>query len=108
MSLADVLLKRWGVRSQAAQKTVSVGVAAVQIVPNNPQRLALTIINLSTNSVYIALDNSVAATKGMVLQPTGGSATFSLDEDFQMVGWEIWGIATGAASAVYVIEVTEY
>ncbi len=108
MSLAEVLMKRWGVRSQAAQKTVSLGVAAAEIVPNNPQRLACTIINLSTNSVYLALDNSVAATKGILLVPTGGSATFSLEDDFQMVGWAIWGIASGAASSLYVIEVTEY
>ena len=108
MSLAEILMKRWGVRTQAAQKTVSLGVAAAEIVPNNPDRLGLTIINLSTNSVYLALDNSVSSSKGMLLVPTGGSATFSLEDDFQMVGWAIWGVASGAASPLYVIEVTEY
>lgn len=108
MSLAEILMKRWGVRTQAAQRTVSLGLAAAEVAPNNPDRLGLLIVNLSTNSVYLALDNSVAATKGILLVPTGGSATFSIEDDFQMVGWAIWGIATGALSALYVIEVTEY
>jgi len=108
MSLADVLLKRFGVRTQAAQKTVTLGTTAAEIVPNNPDRLALTVINLSTNSVYLALDSSVSSSKGILLVPTGGSATFSLEDDFQMVGWAIWGVATGASSALFVIEVTEY
>jgi len=108
MSLAEILMKRWGVRTQAAQKTVSLGDAAAEVAPNNPDRLGLLIVNLSANSVYLALDNSVAATKGILLVPTGGSATFSIEDDFQMVGWAIWGIATGADSPLYVIEVTEY
>lgn len=108
MSLAKILKDRWGVRTQAAQKTITLGVAAAELVPNNPDRLGLTIINLSTNSVYVALDNSVSDTKGMLLVPSGGSVTFSLEEDFQMVGWAIWGVATGADSSLFIIEVTEY
>jgi len=108
MSLAKVLKDRWGVRTQAAQKTVSLGTSPAELVPNNPDRLALLIINLSTNSVYVALDASVSSSKGMLLAPSGGSGSFSIDEDFQLVGWAIWGIATGAGSPLYVIEVTEY
>ena len=108
MSLASVIDKRFGVRTQAAQKTVSLGTTATEIVPNNPDRLGVTIVNLSTNSVYLALDSSVSSSKGILLAPSGGSASFNVEEDYQMVGWAIWGVASGASSAIFVIEVTEY
>jgi len=108
MSLAKILRDRWGVRTMASHKTVSLGTSPAEVVPNNPDRLALLIINLSTNSVYLALDASVSSSKGMLLCSSGGSGSFSLEEDFQLVGWAIWGVATGAASPLYVIEVLEY
>ena len=110
MPLANLLLERFKVRTRAVQNPLitSVGTTALQILSNNPNRLGFTIINLSTNNMYLALTNDVSSTKGILLTPSGGSFGMVWDEDFQMVAWAWWVVAAGANSAVYSVEVLEY
>lgn len=110
MTLASLLLERFKVRTRAVQnpKITSVGTTALEVLANNPNRLGFTIINLSTNVMYAGLSNDVSSTKGIRLAASGGSLTMVWDEDFQMVGWAWWVVASGATSAIYAIEVLEY
>jgi len=110
MSLESVLLKLFGVRTYAEENPLisSLGTTAAKILPNDPDRLAYLVINLSSNVVYVALKSDVASTKGARLDANGGSYGMVFNEDFQMTGWELWGVATGASSAIYVLAVREY
>lgn len=111
MPLADLLMERFKVRTRAVenpQAVTSLGTTAQVILANNPNRLGWVIVNLSTNIVYLGLTNAVSATRGIRLNANGGLASMVWDEDFQMTGWGIWGVASGAASAIYSLEVVEY
>lgn len=107
MRTADLIAKQFGVQTMININplTASIGTTAAQLLSNNPNRLAFTIINLSSNNMYIAFDPTVSAAKGIFLTPNGGSATLTMMEDFESTCWEVWGVAGAAASAVYVIEV---
>lgn len=110
MSLADLLMERFKVKTRAIENPVitSIGATAVLVLNNNPNRLAWVMVNLSVNAIYMALNNGVSATNGIYIPPNGGNVSMIWDEDFQTTAWAIWGIAPAGASAIYSFEVVEY
>jgi hypothetical protein len=105
--LDELLTKQFGISTRAIENPLvsSVGTSAVKILDNNADRLAWVIINLSSNTLYLSLKSDVSSSKAIVVSPNGGFASMVWDEDFQMTGWEIWGVASGLNSAIYVLEV---
>lgn len=107
MNVAELIEKRFGIvtRAQANPLVEEVDIARTRILPNNPNRLAWIIINLSPNNIFIALDMAVAASHGVLLTPSGGSATMIYEEDFEATCWEVFGIAAANNSDVFALEV---
>jgi len=54
---------------------VTVGTTSSRLVPQNPNRLFLTFINPSTNTVYVDTQTSVAVDEGFIIART--TASFS-------------------------------
>ena len=110
MSLASVLQTLFGVRTRAEINPLvsSIGTSAVQVLPNDPDRLAYSVVNLSSNIIYVGLDSSVSSSRGIRLDANGGECSMLFDEDFQTTGYELWAVSAGAASAIYVLAVKEY
>ena len=111
MPLKDLLMERFSVKTRAVENPLNVtslGATAQKLLSNNPNRLGFVIVNLSANIVYIGLENSVSSTKGIRLDANGGSSGCIWDEDFDMTAWAWWAVASGAASAIYVLEIVEY
>jgi hypothetical protein len=106
-SLGDYLRAKFGAAVTYSVNPVvsSVGTTATEIARHNPRRLGLTLINLSSNTLYVAPDNNVSATRSILLPSNGGGLSLSADDDFvlPMVNW--FAVASGASSAIYVIEV---
>lgn len=86
----------------------AIGVAAIVIVPMNPRRVGLSIVNNSLNWVRVLPDPGVSAINGFYIGPGGGSITFRWDIDFELIGLTWYGIAGGAASAVTILENISY
>jgi len=106
-ALIGLLQSRFGLKTHTLINPVvaAVGVAAIQIARNNPDRVGFIMINLSANIVYISPVIGVLATSGIKLDANGGLVSFVWDEDFELVSSELFAIATGAASDVYILEV---
>jgi len=107
MNVAELIEKRFGMVTRAQRNPLvnEVDIARTRILPNNPNRLAWTIQNLSGNNVFIALDLDVADTHGILLSPNGGSATMIYEEDFEATCWEVFGVAAANNSDVFALEV---
>jgi len=108
MTLKDLLEQQYKVKTRLVINPLgvtSVGITVSQLLPNNPNRLAWMLVNLSANDLYIAFERDVSVNKGIYLSPTGGSVKFLWSEDFELVGYEVYAIATGATSAIYLVEV---
>lgn len=107
MGAREVSEKRFGFPTRALENPVvsSVGTSAIEILRNNPDRVFWLVVNLSANTVYVALSEDVSATKGIRLDANGGFASFSAEEDGEAVAYAVHAIATGAASNIYVLEI---
>lgn len=111
MSLADLLMERFKVKTRAVENPEALTAAsttAQKVLSNNPNRLAFTIMNLGAEVSYVGLTDGVSTTKGIRLDASGGFFSCVWDEDFQMTGWAWWIIATSGTPAVYALEVVEY
>lgn len=85
--------------------TATVGTSSVNVLKNNPNRLALTVINLGTAKVYLRPQAPATALSGIVLAAGGGSVNLVWDEDFDLVGMEWSAIADVVATPILTLEV---
>jgi len=106
VGVAQYVEKELGFLTRAIENPVTnvVGTSAVEILRANPDRFQWLIVNLSANTIYVAFDKDVSSSKGILLEPNGGFASMHAREDGEAVTYPVWAIATGADSAIYVIE----
>lgn len=104
--LSDLLTRQFQVKTRPNVNPLvaAVGVAAIPVANNNPDRVGLTFINLSVNVIYVSPDPNVSAAIGIRLDANGGQLTLVWWEDFELVGHEWYAIAAGANSAFYTLE----
>jgi len=110
-TLDEVVNELFGVKVRAVEDEggqASIGTSAVLIIPNNNSRLGLVITNLSVNTLYLAFKNAVSSTFAFAVLAQGESAILLVREDFNSVGWAIWAVASGAASAVHSVSYISY
>ena len=102
-SALDILAERYGqnVSYRESPDGSEVGTASALLVPNDPQRVALVVINLSANTIYLRMRRPAVATGSIPLLPSGGSMSLNLDDDLILPSLDWHGIATGANSDVY-------
>tara|TARA_B100001059_G_scaffold88039_1_gene86466 strand:- start:2705 stop:3103 length:399 start_codon:yes stop_codon:yes gene_type:complete len=105
---AEFLRDRYAGELTEREATTTVGTTISSIVESNPDRLGLLILNLSTNTVYVAIENNPSATNGIRLGANGGSVAFNVTDDGMIQTRAMFALATGAASSVYVLELTRF
>lgn len=107
MGAREFSIKRFGFPTRPVENPVraSIGTTSELVLKNNPDRVFFLVVNLSANVVYVALSKDVSATKGIRLDANGGFVSFSAEEDGEAVASDVYGVATGAASAIYVLEI---
>ena len=107
MALNDYLFKKLGVQTKANINPVvsSVGTSATKILNNNPDRLAWILINLGTEEIYVAFESDVSSNKGILVDKNGGFLVLTVDEDFHLVGYEVWAISPSTTNNIYIVEV---
>lgn len=80
---------------------VTVASTATLIVPANENRIDLRLTKLGVPNVYLGCDNSVTITSGHVFAGTCGTSL-----QFATTG-AVYGITTGATSALTFLEITQ-
>lgn len=92
--------------TQAIQNDVLTVVGIIQAAPNNPDRLALTMMNLSGTDMYVSPDTVPSATHGVLLQNGGGVISLNAAIDGELVGYE-WSVYCAVANEELYVLVTE-
>ena len=107
-ALAEYVKRKFGVntRSYPITDPVSCLTTVTRILPNNPDRLGYTLVNLGDTAMYVAWDRDVLASHGIYVAQTGGSFSLAADEDGELVGYELFGIAITSANDIFTM-VTE-
>ena len=88
--------------------TDTVQTTATKILNNNPDRLAVVIVNLSANRGFIGFDRQVGPTRGIPVEASGGVVTMNVEEDGETVGYEIHAINQVAAGKWYILEIERF
>lgn len=99
----DVINSLYEVRTRVSLSLVtsSIGTSISTILRQDPARLAVTLVNLSTNVIFVAPDSNVSATNGIRLDANGGSMSINVRNDFVLPGLEWSALATGAGSNLF-------
>ncbi len=99
--VAGFLFRKWGGRLAESSANPIIGTDAAELVGADPERVILTVVNLSANVVYVAPSNQVSATNGIRLNANGGSMTIDAETDGVLLSASWWGIAAAANSQLY-------
>lgn len=105
--LEKLLSTEFGVRTRASLNPLNaqIALAPTPLLSNNPDRLGWFLVNLGVNDAFIAFDRNVSTTRGIILSSGGGGVNFKWDEEFDLVGYELWGITTIGAVDIFLIEI---
>jgi len=105
--LHELILDKFKVKTRAIENPVrdTIGTTPEIVLHNNPNRVFWMLINLSPNTVYVALSHDVSSDKGVYVDPNGGGTSMIWDEDFHATGWAVWAVAGAANSKIYVMEI---
>lgn len=106
-SVYDLISKQYGAKVSVEDPTtnLSIGTTDLIIAQNNPRRIALVVVNLSANTLYLKPKAPATTTNGIILIANGGSMSLNFLEDLHLPAQEWHAIASGAASAIYVTSV---
>lgn len=105
MDLHKLLLQEFGVETSSNFNPIAqVSTSIIQILENNPNRVAWTIMNISPNGIWVAFDEQVSITHGFYLSALGGGMLLNWRNDMELPGYAVWGISNGLDSDVYIVE----
>lgn len=105
--LEKVLQTEFGVKTRSAVNPIvsQIGLTPTQLLSNNPDRLSWFIVNLGVNDAFITFDPYPSTTRGIILSSGGGGVNFIWSEEFDLVGYDLWGITTVGAVDIFLVEV---
>lgn len=105
-SLHELIDNRFGVRTREREDdvTTTVGTSSTQIVRNDSSRIALVVVNLGQNDMFLRKEGVPSSTTGIRVGANGGSMSLTVDEDFSLVGKEWFGIAPRGSVNIYTLE----
>jgi hypothetical protein len=84
------------------------GANVVQICPINPERVQLTICNLSAGNVIVGPKTTTSATVGILLTSNGGTISINVWEDgiLPTMNWQVFDSAP--PHTIYAVEVYRF
>ena len=102
--ISEVAFKEYGRSSYVRQTQYQAGVQAVILVPANPNRISLLLINNSVTDVYIGFTPDTSSTFGILVTGNGGNFSMNLRNEGEAVNTEIYAISTVAGRNMTAIE----
>ena len=102
-SVYELIAKQYGadVSIEDLSLNLSIGTTDLIIAANDPKVVAMVVINLSANVLYLRPVGVASATAGIRLAAAGGSLSMGFQTDSHLPSLEWHALASGAASAIY-------
>ena len=100
---AEFANRRFGGILAPLDTVVSVGTTQGQVLGNDPERVTVLLINLSSNTIFVGFNEQVGSGNGIILTPSGGNVSYNVEDDFLIPTLQVNAVADGANSALYVL-----
>ena len=91
------------INSTNEESEVTVTTTAIQILKQNPRRLAFTIVNQGAAQIRISRKKGLTSSQGIPI-PAGGTRNFLSIEEASFVKSEVTAIAEAGSNIVEIIE----
>lgn len=91
-----------------ADEEFSVADTPVRLTVNDPEALALTIVNAGSNTLYVLFDQGVSSTRGIILVSSGGSLSMNVRDDQTLPTREWWAVSNAVGTDVLVIRTRRF
>ena len=106
-SVYDLISREFAadVRLEEPSDNLSIGTNSLEITKNDPKRLSLVVINLSSNVVYIRPNKPATTSIGIRLAASGGSISMDWKSDLLLPSLSWHAIASGSSSVIYLTAV---
>lgn len=104
-SVARLIRERVGGIFETVTSTVTVTTTSTRILRQNPERVGYLLINTGNSRVDLSFEQVIVTGESIPLGPGGGSLSVSVEEDFTMSTYPLFGQAITASSTVRIIEI---
>lgn len=104
-AVGDYLQKEFGGVFGLTSLPLVIGVAPVQVLPFNFDRVNVTFVNLGASVITLCPDPQVSGIRGIRLAALGGAITLNVRDDGVLCSWEWWAISDVAAGNLFVLPV---
>ena len=96
--------KTYGGLASFTELLTVVGVARIQILPNNPERVSLVLVNPSADFITVTPTTLIAAGSGIRIAPNGGFISMTLANDCPLPAMAWYCVGDAAALSIYTLE----
>lgn len=84
-------------------RTITVGTSSIEALPPNPSRTSALFVNISTQIMYLGLDQVSASERGIQIRPNGGNYEINAVNMFK---GRVYAIAGDSGCKLLVTEVS--
>ncbi len=105
MTTKDIIEKMYGVSTYETTEAMNATIQTTptQILANDPGALQMTLINLGANDLYLWRDESVSASKGILIASNGGAYEINFTTHLRMPTFSWWAVAPAGVTNVAVL-----
>jgi len=82
-----------------------VATSRTKILGNNPDRYSVLVVNVGDYDMYVSWDTQVSTSHGVRLYAHGGAISLNADDDGELTTYEMYAVANGGATDVFVVVV---
>lgn len=103
--VAAISAARFGGKTFLQEQVINSLAASISIIPNNPNRVRIMLLNEGNNDIRVSNSPDVNASSGWVLASNGGVIWWDWEQDGEVVTYDVYHIAVGVDTRMRIREV---
>lgn len=101
---ARFVAKEFGGAFRVRQEVVTVGTASIVAAPNDPDRVALILVNLGATTITISFQPAAVAGQGILLLDNGSDYSVNVRDDAIIPAWQHTVVSSAVGGSLLVVE----
>jgi len=98
----------FGGPTEELESEVNATTTATSVVGNDPEALALTLINLGANTAWLLFEDTVSTTRGLLLNANGGYVSLTVRDDQTLPTRRWWAVTSTGVTTILSIRTRRY